>query len=100
MLRHNFQYIWRVLQIQKSILDETIALCKFHFSKKFISKNKLQVVIGHLMFLHKAIKPVRVFVNRILALLRKMGAGAKAAIDEGTKQDYKPPMVYSLRPCG
>jgi hypothetical protein len=41
------------------------------------------------MFLHKAIKPVRVFVNRILALLRKMSAGAKTAIDEGTKCDLQ-----------
>jgi hypothetical protein len=89
LLRHNFQYIWRGFQIPKSKLDETIALCKFHFSKKFISKNKLQVLIGHLMFLHKAIKPARVFVNRILALLRNMGAGAKAAIDEGTKRDLQ-----------
>jgi hypothetical protein len=49
----------------------------------------LQVLIGHLMFLHKAIKPARVFVNPILALLRNMGAAAKAAIDEGTKRDLQ-----------
>jgi hypothetical protein len=30
-----------------------------------------------------------VFVNRILALLRKMGDAPKAAIDEGTKQDLQ-----------
>jgi hypothetical protein len=41
------------------------------------------------MFLHKAIKPARAFVNRILALLREMGTAAKAAIDEGTKRDLQ-----------
>jgi hypothetical protein len=41
------------------------------------------------MFLHKAIKPARVFVNPILALLRKMGIATKVAIDEGTKQDLR-----------
>jgi hypothetical protein len=43
----------------------------------------LQALIGSLMFLHKAIKPARLFVNRILALLRKMGDANVVAIDEG-----------------
>jgi hypothetical protein len=57
--------------------------------KKFISKNQLQVLISHLIFLHKAIKPAKAFVNRILALLRNMGSTHKVAIDEGTKQDLQ-----------
>jgi hypothetical protein len=56
---------------------------------KFISKHQLQFLIGHLMFLHKAIKPARAFVNRILALLRGMGSAAKVVIDEGTKRDLQ-----------
>jgi hypothetical protein len=51
-----------VISIPNIKLEETISLCKFYISKKFISKNKLQVLIGHLMFLHKAIRPGRVFV--------------------------------------
>jgi hypothetical protein len=77
------------ISIPKSKLDETLSLCKFHFHKKFITKNQLQVLIGHLIFLHKAVKPARVFINRILALLRKMGEAAKVAIDEGTKWDLQ-----------
>jgi hypothetical protein len=41
------------------------------------------------MFLHKAIKPARLFVKRILALLRSMGDTGRVAIDEGTKQDLR-----------
>jgi hypothetical protein len=41
------------------------------------------------MFLHKAIKPARLFVNRILALLRDMGKATQVAIDEGTHQDLR-----------
>jgi hypothetical protein len=41
------------------------------------------------MFLHKSIKPARVFVNRILALLRNMGDMTRMAINEGTKQDLR-----------
>jgi hypothetical protein len=55
----------------------------------------LHVIIGHLIFLHKAVKPARVFVNRILALLRKMGEAPKAAIDEGTKQDLQWFMAFA-----
>jgi hypothetical protein len=77
------------ITIPKQKLLETISLCKFYFFKKFITKNQLQVLIGHLIFLHKAVKPARVFVNRILALLRKMGDAAKVAIDEGTKRDLQ-----------
>jgi hypothetical protein len=78
-----------VLQIPSIKLQEIVSLCKHYFSKKFITKNQLQALIGSLIFLHKAIKPARTFVNRILALLRKMGTATKIAIDEATKQDLQ-----------
>jgi hypothetical protein len=78
-----------VLQIPNIKLQEIISLCNHYFSKKSISKNQLQALIGSLIFLHKAIKPARTFVNRILALLRKMGEATVIAIDEGTKQDLQ-----------
>jgi hypothetical protein len=39
------------------------------------------------MFLHKAMKPARVFFNRILSLLREMGDDTRVAISEGAKRD-------------
>jgi hypothetical protein len=41
------------------------------------------------MFLHKAIKPARLFVNHILALLREMGDATVVAIDEGFHRDLQ-----------
>jgi hypothetical protein len=41
------------------------------------------------MFLHKAIKPAQLFVNRILALLREMGEATVVAIDEASKHDIR-----------
>jgi hypothetical protein len=41
------------------------------------------------MFLHKAIKPARLFVNCILVLLREMGEATSIAIDEVSKQDLQ-----------
>jgi hypothetical protein len=77
------------ITIPNQKLLETISLCKFYFFKKLITKNQLQVLIGHLIFLHKAVKPARVFVNRTLDLLRKIGDATKVAIDEGTKRDLQ-----------
>jgi hypothetical protein len=78
-----------VLKIHSIKLQEIISLCTIYFSKKSISKKQLQALIGSLIFLHKAIKPARTFVNRILALLRKMGEATSIAIDEGTKEDLQ-----------
>jgi hypothetical protein len=77
------------LQIPYTKLQEVLSLCKIYFSKSKITKKQLQALLGSLMFLHKAIKPARLFVNRILALLRDMGDAGQVAIDEGTRQDLR-----------
>jgi hypothetical protein len=66
-----------VRQIPNIKLQEVVSLCTHYISKKFISKNQLQALIGSLIVLHKAIKPARIFINRILAILRKMGPATK-----------------------
>jgi hypothetical protein len=78
-----------VLQIPTTKLQEVLSLCKIYVSKSKITKRQLQALLGSLMFLQKAIKPARLFVNRILALLRNMGTTASVAIDEGTYQDLR-----------
>jgi hypothetical protein len=77
-----------VLQIPSHKLQEVLSLCTFYHSKSKITKTNLQALIGSLMFLHKAIKPARLFVNRILALFRDMGDMPQAAIDKGTHLDF------------
>jgi hypothetical protein len=79
----------RTPQIPHTKLQEVLSLCKIYISKSKITKTELQALLGSLMFLHKAIKPARLFVNRILALLRDMGPVASVAIDEGTRQDLR-----------
>jgi hypothetical protein len=77
------------IQIPQTKLQEVLSLCKFYFSKSNITKKQLQALLVSLMFLHKAIKPARLFVNRILALLREMGEATSIAIDEASKQDLQ-----------
>ena len=39
-------------------------------AKKSCSRRQLQSLLGHLLYLHKCVKPARFFVNRMLDLLR------------------------------
>jgi hypothetical protein len=79
----------KIIQIPHTNLQEVLSLCKFYFSKSKITKKQLQALLGSLMFLHKAIKPAQLFVDRILALLRKIGEATAIAIDEASKQDLQ-----------
>jgi hypothetical protein len=70
-------------------LAETISLCEHYISKKFITKNQLQVLIGHLMFLHKAIRPANLLGYSLIASWLYLGKWEKVAIDESTKRDLQ-----------
>ena len=39
-------------------------------SKKSCTKRQLQSLLGHLLYIHKCVKPARFFLNRMLELLR------------------------------
>jgi hypothetical protein len=84
-----------VLKIPSIKLQEVLSLCNFYISKSKISNQKLQALIGSLMFLHKAFKPARLFVIRILALLREMGDANVVAIDEGFHRDLQWFIAYA-----
>jgi hypothetical protein len=78
-----------ILRIPSIKLQEVLSLCNFYISKSKISQQKLQALIDSLMFLHKAIKPGRIFVNHILALLQEMGKPSVVVIDEGFHRDFQ-----------
>ena len=44
--------------------------CKWCLSKTFLTKKQLQSLLGKLIYLHRCVKPARVFVNRLLNNLR------------------------------
>jgi hypothetical protein len=77
------------IQIPHTKLQEVLSLYKFYFSKSKITKKQLRALLGSITFIHKAIKPARLFVNRILALLWEMGEATAIAIDEASKQDLQ-----------
>ena len=59
------------------------------YSKKFISKRALQSLLGKLLYLHKCLKPARIFVNRILTVFRKHHDKSKILISEEFRQDIQ-----------
>ena len=58
------------LAIEASKLEEIYAHCLQVRSKSSISRRQFQSLLGKLIYLHKCIKPARIFINRILALFR------------------------------
>jgi hypothetical protein len=59
------------ISIRGEKLNLILNMCK-HFQKfKKVTKNQIQLLLGSLIYIHKAIPPARLFVNRIIALLKK-----------------------------
>jgi hypothetical protein len=60
-----------ILKIPEKKMADIIDICKLYLNKKHISRTQLQSLIGSIIFMHKAVKPAHIFINRILALLKK-----------------------------
>ena len=60
----------RTLSIPQKKLEDIVALCKSWVTKTYCSKRALQSLLGSLLYITKCVKPARIFLNRMLALLR------------------------------
>ena len=63
-----------VISIPDKKLQEIQEICKVWASKKFATKRQLQQLVGKLLYIHRCIRPARLFVNRILTTLRNAPA--------------------------
>jgi hypothetical protein len=76
------------LFIPENKLSDILQICKKYLKKSCITRTELQSVIGSLIFMHKAVKPARMFINRIISLLRQMGKPRSSiAIDSDMRRD-------------
>ena len=73
------------LSIPAPKLQEIVDECRQFKNRKYFTRRQLQSVIGKLMFIHKVVKPARLFVNRLLEALRNMGDREK--MSEGIQRD-------------
>ena len=60
----------RTISIPPDKLQEIIQSCTEWRTKRFCSKRQLQSLLGSLLYICKCVKPARVFLNRMLTLLR------------------------------
>ena len=70
-------------------------LCEIHNSciqwstQTRATKNQLQSIAGQLLYVHKCVKPARLFVNRILATLRRASPKGYIELDNAFLQDIR-----------
>ena len=58
------------LTIPEDKLQEVVELCNIWRTRRFATRKALQKLLGKLIYVHRCVKPARLFVNRILAALR------------------------------
>ena len=75
------------LSIEHNKLHEIYAECLQVSTKNHLTRKKFQSLLGKLMYLHKVIKPARVFVNRMLATFRSNFTETKIKLSREFFQD-------------
>ena len=59
-----------VLKIPDDKMQEVVTLCRKWAVQTHATKNQLQKLTGKLLYVHRCAKPARIFINRILTVLR------------------------------
>ena len=66
-----FDTVDRTISIPPEKLQEILGMCKSWSKNSTCTKNKLQSLLGSLLYVSKCVKPARVFLNRMLQVLRE-----------------------------
>ena len=64
-------------------------MCVQYLEKRDASRNQLQKLLGHLLYIHKCIPPARLFTNRILNTLRNAPRVGKVILQADFFKDIK-----------
>ena len=78
-----------VLSIPQEKLCKIKNLCDQWQNKTFTTRNQLQKLLGHLIYISRCIKPARLFVNRMLQLLRSIPSNNTKNLDLGFFRDLR-----------
>ena len=57
--------------------------------KKFCTKRQLQSLLGHLLYIHKCVKPTRYFLNRMLEVLRDAHNATHISLNPAFHRDLR-----------
>ena len=78
----------QTLSVPDKKLQEILSKCRETLHKKWVTKSNFQSVLGSLMFIHKCVKPTRIFTNRLLECLRQ-SVNKKVHITEEVRKDLR-----------
>ena len=70
-------------------LEQINTVVRQWLNKKVASKRQLQSILGLLLYVHKCVKPARVFLNRMLELLRSSHPTQPIALTSDFKLDLR-----------
>ena len=78
------------ISVTRERLEETKILLESWMKKRYASKKELQSLIGKLCFITKCVRQSRIFLNRMLNLLRSMSTSQKKVhLDESFMKDVR-----------
>ena len=75
------------ISIPNEKLSEIVALCLDWSTRGKSNKKALQSLVGSLLYIHKCVRPARLFVNRILATLRQTPNDRTVTLSPEFKRD-------------
>lgn len=76
-----------VISIPSEKLEEIVQTCQAWQNKVKTHKRALQSLVGSLLYIHKCVRPARLFVNRILATLREAPDSGAVRLDRNFLKD-------------
>ena len=77
------------LEVTEDRLVEINLLLKEWLEKRFMTRNELESLVGKLMFVSKCVRSARVFMARMLNMLREMPEGVSLQVDAEMRLDLK-----------
>ena len=77
------------VSIPSEKLEQISVTVRQWLSKSVVSKRQLQSLLGLLLYVHKCVKPARIFINRMLELLRSAYASQRITLTTDFKRDLQ-----------
>ena len=79
----------RTMSVPPEKLENILHMCTDWKNKKYCTKRELQSLLGSLLYVSKCVRPGRIFLNRMLQLLRSMGSNSSTKLTVEFSKDLK-----------
>ena len=76
-----------VLSIPPQKISQIKTFCLQWATRKYATRKSLQHLVGHLIYIHKCVSPARLFVNRVLQVLRNAPIRGRILLNEAFYRD-------------